>query len=145
MAFCDGMGGISTGRVARLVAAVLFASFFYSCGGPCCYVDVPGEATIVAVEDVVDDQPSCPNDPVRVIFDFEPDDSGDRVEADNGRRLLLPGDLNPPRQWVIDEGISEGSVQSAVRQDVTNGGCESFKIDFTDVDYSAGEELCTAP
>ena len=45
-------------------------------GGPCDYVETPGVATIVAVETPEPGYLSCPNDPVEVLFDYEPDDLG---------------------------------------------------------------------
>ena len=111
-------------------------------GGPCEYDDTPGTATIVSVQDADPAGNNCANDPVEVIFDFTPDDAGAADLAATGWHLTISAGENPPRAWVEDEGLTEGSEHSAIRRDITQGTCTPILYEFTEVDYDAGVAAC---
>jgi hypothetical protein len=113
-------------------------------GGPCKYLDTLGVATIVALETPEPDVLNCPNDPVEVIFDYQPDDPASRDLGATGLRLTISEGVNPPREWVESEGLTVGSQHVCIRRDIASGTCSPLLFDFADVDYEAGIELCYA-
>ena len=113
-------------------------------GGPCEYADTPGTATIVSVEDADPDDLNCSNDPVVVVFDFEPDDPASPDLAATGVQLTISEGVNPPREWVDSEGLTVGSQHPCTRRDIITGTCTPLLFEFPEVDYEAGIELCYA-
>ena len=116
--------------------------------GPCAYVDIPGECTIMAVMEPSADAMNCSNDPVEVRFDFIPDDLDAREDyrfpnmADERQLLTVAGGANPPRTWVEDEGLTEGSRHACVRREITRGTCTPVLFEFTGVDTEAAADQC---
>lgn len=140
---CAAIGIVATSGVA-LAAASINPIFPPWDGGPCKYVDTPGVATIVSVESADPDALNCTNDPVEVIFDYQPDDPASADLAVTGRRLKISEGVNPPREWVESEGLIVGSQHVCIRRDITSGTCTPLLFEFADVDYEAGIDLCYA-
>jgi len=113
-------------------------------GGPCEYIDTPGTATIVSVEPADPDALNCPNDPVVVMFDFQPVEPAGGTLAATGIRLTISEGVNPPREWVESEGLTPGSQHPCLRRDITSGACTPLLFELTDVDYGTGIDLCYA-
>ena len=113
-------------------------------GGPCEYTDTPGVATIVSVESAGPHALNCSNDPVEVIFDYQPDDPKSGESAVTGLLLTISEGVNPSRAWVESEGLTVGSKHACTRRDIASGTCSPLLFDFTEVDYAAGIELCYA-
>ncbi|HVP11021.1 MAG TPA: hypothetical protein VMV94_07520 [Phycisphaerae bacterium] len=113
-------------------------------GGYCRYTGTPGVATITCVEAPEPGDLNCTNDPVAVIFDFQPDDPASGGLAATGVRLTISEGENPPRQWAEGEGLIVGSQHACVRRDIEWGTCSPLLYEFPDVDYGAGIQLCYA-
>jgi hypothetical protein len=127
-------------------------------GGPCTYATIAGTATIESVDPVDDpdelEQRSCENDPVKVRFRWDPNDSSDpNLGSYNSHRdaytdssglflLRLPPNRNPPSLWVEQEGLTPGSQHDCEVTVLTSGSCSPLKIAFTRVDYAEGLAMC---
>ncbi len=111
-------------------------------GGDCTYAETPGVATIVSVEDAAAGGNNCANDPVRVVFDFTPDDPEASQPSDTGVSIGVADGKNPPREWVTDEGFTVGSQHRCLREDITSGTCTPVIYFFPDNDFDAGAAAC---
>ena len=147
-------------RFAIIFCLCLMLSFIVACngndngtqqelivGGPCEYVDIPGVATIVSVENAPPEDYNCKN-AVVVTFDFVPDDPG-AVDnylfpnwSDTGQHLTVGGGMNPPLQWVLLQGLSKGSKHRCERSEITDGTCTPVCFSFPDIDFSGWELFC---
>ena len=116
--------------------------------GPMNWVDVPGTSTILSIRDVSADSSVCV-DPVQVRFLFYPEDSvvGARHPSvtwpDTGLLRITSGYL-PNRGWVLEEGLTVGSVHSCIRHAVIPGVGISVLYNFPEVDYENGYDSCRA-
>lgn len=110
-------------------------------GGPCDYDVISGMATIVSVRDADPAANNC-DDAVEVVFDFVPDEPGDVDRyrfpdwSDKGQYLTVGAGMNPPRAWVEDQGIVEGSTQRCMRLEITKGTCTPVIFSFPEIDFS---------
>ncbi|MDY6912445.1 MAG: META domain-containing protein, partial [Chloroflexota bacterium] len=75
-------------------------------------------------------------------FDFVPDEPGDVDRyrfpdwSDKGQYLTVGAGMNPPRAWVEDQGIVEGSTQRCMRLEITKGTCTPVIFSFPEIDFS---------
>jgi hypothetical protein len=76
---------------------------------------------------------SCPNDPVKVTFDFVPDDPSLSGKAVAGWAVTIHAGMNPPAAAVAACGLGVGSVHSAVRKDEQGGACTPLVVLLTDL------------
>ena len=127
-----------------LIANLWTCGDFQPWGGPCEYANTPGVATVMSVEAADPEDLNCSNDPVVVIFDFEPDDPASAGLAATGVQLRISQGVNPPREWVQSEGLIVGSQHDCIRRDITTGACAPLLFEFPAVDYDAGIKLCYA-
>ena len=136
-----------------LAKALLLGGLLVSCtplwtGGPCKYVETPGVAIIAAIEEPLPDEYNCPNNPVKVVFDFVPDDPDAAADyrypdrSDSGNRLTVSGGANPSSEWVQAEGLVVESAYPAVRKEIVRGTCTPVIFEFTELDYEAGSDMC---
>lgn len=134
--------------VRRWPAALLLAAAAVSCATPqpigrCGeYTSTPGTARITAVEAAPADEYNCPRDPVRVLFTFTPAAGADPGLAATGVALTISAGANPPRAWVVAQGLTVGSEHPAVRADQQGGPCSPVVWRLTDVDTDAGLRAC---
>jgi len=111
-------------------------------GGPCEYEDTPGMATIVSVESAPTNALNCTNNPVEVIFDFQPDEPARVNLAATGHTFTIGEGVNPPLSWVQAEGLTPGTQHACIRRDITKGTCTPVLYQFPDVDTQAGLDAC---
>ncbi|HET8538982.1 MAG TPA: hypothetical protein VFL83_03820 [Anaeromyxobacter sp.] len=105
------------------------------------YADTPGTARIASVETAPPGESSCTNDPVRVLFDFAPQDPARTDLAATAVPLTIGSGQHPPRAWVTSSGLTVGSEHPAVRSD-QQGPCPPVTFRLTDVDAAAALPLC---
>lgn len=128
--------------VILIVLAVIIVTF--GCldpliDGRCKYVDIPGTVVVISVTDADASANNCPNDPVEVRFNFTPDDPAARDlyiygdVTDTNRRLTVFDGKNPPRHWVVDQGLTEGSTHRCIRHEAIEGTCTPVIFDFPDL------------
>ncbi len=133
--------------MSRLSVCLLMVTTIRGCGEwpireYCKYHDTPGVATIVSVDAADPGDLNCPNDPVEVVFDFEPDDPDAGNLAATGLSLTISEGLNPAFSWVTEEGLEVGTQHPCLRRDITRGTCTPIIYQFTEVDYQAALEVC---
>ncbi|MCK4221480.1 MAG: hypothetical protein KAX25_01325 [Dehalococcoidia bacterium] len=110
-------------------------------GGPCEYGHIPGVATVVSVE-ADDSEDALCQDAVVVTFDFVPDDASAVDDyrfpgwLDTGQHLTVGAGANPPRAWVVEQGLTERSEHRCVRSEITSGTCTPVLFSFPDIDFS---------
>ncbi len=129
------------------VLTVIFATVGHASGplgGPCTYADTPGVATVISVEAADPGDLNCSNEPVEVVFDFRPLDSSRGELAASTVRLTISEGVNPPSEWVEQEGLVVGSRHACVRRDITSGTCTPWLFELTNVDVAAAIDVCYA-
>jgi len=118
-------------------------------GGPCKYNEIPGTCLITSVKKASPDQNNCPKDPVEVLFAFAPNDKKAPAQyrfpkwQDSNQHLTIGDGKNPPRKWVVDQGLFEGAAKICKRTEITQGTCTPVIFKFVDVDYSNANNLCS--
>ena len=117
-------------------------------GQDCRYVEVPGVAVIVAVDDAPETAYNCTNDPVEVLFDFTPDDP-DAPQfyqypevPDTDRQLTVGAGMNPAREWVEAKGLTVGSEHACRRQELVEGACTPVLFELVDQGYGDWADSC---
>lgn len=136
-----------------LAKALLLCGLLVSCGpmivgGPCKYDQIPGVAVVVSIEEQPASEGGGCSNPVRVVFNFVPDDpdatAGYRFpeRSDDGHHLTVSGGFDPPSEWVQAEGLVVGSAYPAVRKEIVRGTCTPVIFEFTELDYEAGSDMC---
>lgn len=113
-------------------------------GGPCTYADTPGVATVISVEAADPGDLNCSNDPVEVVFDFRPLDSWQGGLAASAVRLTISEGVNPPSEWVEQEGLVVGSQHTCMRRDIISGTCTPWLFKLMDVDETSAIDACYA-
>ncbi len=123
-----------------VVAAVLIgASAVGGCSsareiGACgTYVDTPGTAFVTAVQPAPPGENNCPNDPVKVTFDFIPDEPSQAAKAINGWSVTIGDGKNPPSAAVAACQLGVGSSHPAVRSDEQGGSCTPVVVTLSDL------------
>jgi len=118
-------------------------------GGSCSYADTKGTAIIKSVMTAPAGENNCTADPVKVVFDFAPDnpDAGTAANAvgvppaPNTDRTFTIGDgENPPRACLAILGITIGATFPATRRDLTAGTCTPTIFELDNLD----PQPCTA-
>jgi hypothetical protein len=127
-------------------AAILGAALLSSCTtegvGRCgTYETTPGTGHVTAVEAAPAGENSCPNDPVKITFDFTPDDPALTAFAATGRTVTIGDGKNPPSAAVAACGLTVASDHTAVRKDERGGSCPPVIFELTDL---GGAECQTA-
>jgi hypothetical protein len=135
------------GVVVLIMVALMFGACSDIVGGPCEYVDIPGIARVVSANEADPADFNCKN-AVEVIFDFIPDDPAAiddylfPTSKDTGKRLTVGSGMNPPKTWVLEQGLTEGSEHSCIRREITKGTCTPVIFHFPDIDMNKWEETC---
>ncbi len=124
-------------------------------GSGCEYVQIPGNATIIALQEPRPDSNNCAN-AVEVVFHFEPDDptvseryqwNWDGVEIgywDDTDTITVGDGKNPPREWAMSHGLVEGSVHRSIRQELTKCcPCTPVVFTFPELDLTGWEAECS--
>lgn len=101
------------------------------------YVDTPGTATIVAVGAAPANENNCTNDPVKITFDFVPDDPALSARAATGRAVTIGDGANPPASAVASCALTVGSSHPAVRKDELSGPCSPVIVTLSDLTGAA--------
>jgi hypothetical protein len=96
------------------------------------YTDTPGTGRITAVEAPPPGEYSCSNDPVRIAWEFTPDDPALAARAGTAYVTYGAG-ANPPRAAVAACGLTVGSVHPAVRKDEHGGACPPVLFELADL------------
>ena len=109
-------------------------------GGPCTYQNIPGTATVVSVSDADPNDYNCTNDPVEVLFDFVPQDPSRDAFLD--RHFMVANGANPPRDWAMQQGLTEGSQHPCILKEIVTGTCSPYIFDFTDINEEDGAQHC---
>jgi hypothetical protein len=121
----------------------------FEAGGACSYSDTKGTAIIRSVMAAPAGENNCTADPVKVVFDFAPDnpDAGTPTNAvgfppaPNTDRTFTIGDgENPPRACLASLGITVGATFPATRRDLTAGTCTPTIFELDNLDT----QPCTA-
>jgi hypothetical protein len=116
-------------------------------GGPCNYLDIQGTASIVSMGVPAPDDNNC-NHAVEVIFDFTPDDPSAADDyllpnwSDKGQHLTVGDGKNPPKEWVLGQGLTPGTEHRCVRSEITDGACTPVVFSFPDIDFSGWPAFC---
>jgi len=116
-------------------------------GGPCQYVDVPGVARIVSVVEAASTDYNCAN-AVKVTFDFVPNDptAVNNYRFPNwegkGQCFMVGAGMNPPKSWVLEQGLTEGSEHACVRSEITKGTCTPVIFSFPEIKKEGWEKEC---
>ena len=113
-------------------------------GGPCDYQSTAGIALIQEWAAVSPEENNCAQ-AVRLVFDFVPDDPDASRHyptrtvdvPDTSRTLMVGGGKNPPLQWVVDQGLTPGSIHRCERRDITAGTCTPVNFRFLEIDYTS--------
>jgi hypothetical protein len=134
---------------AILVASVMVAgvSVLGACVstpiiGGCTYDKTPGTATVTAIEVPASTLYNCPNDPVRVTFDFAPTDTTRTQAYLKGRPVVVGSGANPNRAYILSKGFAVGKVLPAVREDIRSGACSPTEFIFPGIDLSDYAPSC---
>jgi hypothetical protein len=138
--------------VILMIAAMMFGACSKTVsgppiGGPCQYVDIPGIAKIVSVEDAAPTDYNCAN-VVKVTFDFVPnnlaavDNYRHPSWEDTGNHFTVGAGMNPPKTWVLEQGLIEGSEHACVRSEITAGTCTPVIFSFPEINEEGWEEEC---
>lgn len=106
------------------------------------YTDTVGTARITSISSAPAGQYNCPNDPVRVLFDFTPADPAQASLAASSVALTVGAGANPPRAWVTASGIAVGSDLPVTRHDQPVGPCAPTAWSFTGIDQTAALAAC---
>ena len=119
----------------------------HAVGGPCEYVDIPGIAKIVSVKEAPSTEYNCAK-AVQVTFDFVPNDPA-AVKSyrfpnwkDTGCHFTVGGGMNPPKAWVLERGLVEGSEHACVRSEITKGTCTPVNFSFPTINMDGWEKYC---
>ena len=129
------------------MVTLMFGACSEIVGGPCEYVDIPGTARVVLVKEAAPIESNC-KDAVEVIFDFVPDNPAIIDDylfpnwEDTGQRLTVGGGMNPPKTWVLAQGLTEGSEHRCIRSEITKGTCTPVIFRFPEIDMKGWEENC---
>ena len=134
------------------VSLLIIAAFIGACseddiiGGDCVYEEIPGIAEIVSIDQAPPGELNCPSGSVAIFFDFIPDDSTAvfRYTGNwplNNARLAIIG-MNPPEEWVDEQGLHAGSLLECVRMQITKGTCPGVMYKYPDLDQSRFHEYC---
>lgn len=116
-------------------------------GGPCRYEEIPGVATITAIQEPDAGEYSC-KQAKAVFFEFTPNDpaavAGYRFpdRPDTAPRLTVGAGMNPPRNWVEEQGISVGARMRCLRVEIISGTCPPVTYVFPDLDKSGWRKWC---
>ena len=117
-------------------------------GGPCTYAEIRGTAKIISVKAAPSDGYNCGKNAVQVIFDFVPSDpsavSSYRLPnwKDTGQHFTVGGGMNPPKAWVDEQGLVEGSQQECIRAEETKGTCTPVIFSFPKISKTGWEKYC---
>ena len=135
------------GVVILVIVVLMFSACSDIVGGPCEYVDIPGTARVVLVKEAAQADSNC-KDAVEVIFDFVPDDPAAIDDylfpnwEDTDQRLTVGGGMNPPKTWVLEQGLTEGSEHRCLRSEITKGTCTPVIFRFPEINMKGWEEHC---
>lgn len=106
-------------------------------GGPgCTYQDVPGTATIKAIEVPGAAENSCPKDGRRLVFDFAPTDSTAPASykfpqtADTSRNWTIGDGKHPPLNCLAPLGLRVGAQVAGKRREILTGTCTPVIFDL---------------
>ena len=119
-----------------------------SVGGECKYKYIPGIAEIVSISQPDKGENNCLNDPVKITFKFSPNASNVPEQylypnwSDENQIFTISDGKNPPRQCVIDEGLTVGSQHECVRKEIVKGTCTPVIFHFPFVDEKKCIESC---
>lgn len=131
-------------QIVSLVLVITGVTAFNGCitGTDCEYEQIPGTCTITTWQDSVDSGYNCTEDSVEVTFDFVPDSSGE--ETINGVGYTVGGGTiyNPPRAWLQEVGLTEGSSHRCTLHSATSGSCTPRMFYFNDIDEDSYSEYC---
>jgi len=117
--------------------------------GGCSYVQIEGLARIVSIAAPENDEYNCA-DAVKVTFDFAPQDPAAvnhyfmPAWSDKGQHLTVLAGANPPRGWVLLQGLAEGSEHECVRNEITKGTCTPVIFEFPKTDQEPEKVNCFA-
>ena len=142
-----GIAALLLGACAKPATATTTPSTPARVGGPCTYTDIPGTAKIVSVKPAPADGYNCGKN-AEVTFDFSPSDpaaaSSYRIPnmKDTGRHYTVGGGMNPPKAWVDEQGLTEGSQQSCIRSEETAGTCTPVIFSFPKISKTGWEKYC---
>ena len=118
-------------------------------GGSCSYVEYPGSAIIVSVEQDTSRMRLCENG-ATIRFTFQPADASASGRyhfpnwPDTNRTFLVGSGGSPPLNWAISQGLVVGSQHRCVRMEITGGTCTPVIFKFPGKDYSAWGDSCDA-
>jgi hypothetical protein len=110
--------------------------------GGCTYDKTPGTATVTAIEEPSSNLYNCPNDPVRVTFDFAPTDTTQTQAYLKGRPVIVGSGANPNRAYILSKGFAVGKALPAVREDIRSGACSPIEFIFPGIDLSDYAQSC---
>ena len=117
-------------------------------GGPCDYKEIEGTAVITSIVDAQSDDYNCRKRPVKVSFDFTPDDSSAKSKylfpnvSDSRQNIRLSGGLNPPKDFMKVKGIIVGTSHKCVRKEIIKGACTPVLYEFPEIDFSGYAKHC---
>ncbi len=135
-----------TVRGAAILGAALLSSCTTEGVGRCgTYAQTPGSGHVTAVEPAPAGENNCANNPVKITFDFTPDDPALAALAITGRTVTISDGKNPPSAAVAACGLTVGSEHPAVRKDEQGGSCPPVIVQLTDlaqVDCQAALNAC---
>ena len=142
--------GLTCGIAGGLISAATSCSNDTShlIGGLCKYNTISGVATIVSIGEPDPNEYNCANNPVKVIFDFAPEEPNAEESysypewSDTGNSLTISDGANPPGSWVQDEGLIVGSEHPCLRKEIVSGTCTPVIFEFTDINYAEGIAKC---
>ncbi len=112
--------------------------------GECIYIEYKGEAKINGITDAEAGADNCPNAQM-VEFSFGPINRSDirkykyTLFKDDSQFLTLHGGLNPSKEWVTRNGITEGTILQCIRKELFQGSCTKVVFEFTEVDTNPKE------
>ena len=118
-------------------------------GGRCRYIEYPGSAVIVSVEEDTSQVRACENAAV-ILFTFQPNDSSASSNylvpnwPDSNRDFLVGSGCTPPLNWAISQGLLVGSEHNCARMEITSGTCAPVTFKFPEIDYSSWADSCEA-
>jgi len=138
-------------RVLRLGCLIAVAICIADCsddiGGPCSYVEYPGSATIISVEQDTSQMRLCENGAL-IQFTFQPTDSSASGRyrfsnrPDTNQTFIVGSGCSAPLNWAISQGLVVGSGHRCVRCEMTDGTCSPVVFRFPDINYSAWGDSC---
>ncbi len=108
-------------------------------GGGCVYNKFEGYAVIKSISNAPADEYNCPDQPMKILFEFTPLNLSDRQKykftniSDTSRSLQINDGANPSLNWIKKNKIEVGKKYKCFRTEIASGTCTPVGFTFSDL------------